>query len=84
MAEARFEKKGEGSYLLDVCGMICPHPQIHTKKSLEKMDSGDTLEVVFTNPASRETIRQLCLAAGHEIVDDRQDGGNHVYVIRKG
>jgi tRNA 2-thiouridine synthesizing protein A len=37
----KFEKTGEGTYLLDVCGYVCPHPQIYCKKSLEKMEEGD-------------------------------------------
>lgn len=79
----RFEKTSEGKYLLDVCGMVCPHPQIHTKKSLEKMAPGETLEVVFDNPASLETIKQLCEAAGHAIVGNSRDGSKFIYVIRK-
>ncbi len=30
----KFEKKGEGVYELDVCGYVCPHPQIYCKKSI--------------------------------------------------
>ena len=40
----KFEKKGDGTYMLDVCGYVCPHPQIYTKKSLEKMEEGDILD----------------------------------------
>jgi tRNA 2-thiouridine synthesizing protein A len=39
----KFEKKDDGGYLLDVCGFVCPHPQIYCKKSLEKIDSGEVL-----------------------------------------
>jgi len=80
----KFEKKGEGQYMLDVCGFVCPHPQIYTKKSLEKIGSGDMLEVVFDNPSSGETIVQMCESAGHEITDKRQEGSKLVYVIKKG
>jgi TusA-related sulfurtransferase len=79
----RFEKTAEGKYLLDVCGMVCPHPQIHTKKSLEQMAPGETLEVVFDNRASLETIRQLCEAAGHRIAEGKGEASKYVYVITK-
>ena len=36
----KFEKTGEGTYVLDVCGYVCPHPQLYTKKSLEKIAVG--------------------------------------------
>jgi hypothetical protein len=27
----KFEKKSDGVYALDVCGYVCPHPQIYAK-----------------------------------------------------
>ena len=43
----KFEKTGDGAYMLDVQGYVCPHPQLYTKKGLEKMKQGEILEVVF-------------------------------------
>jgi tRNA 2-thiouridine synthesizing protein A len=80
----KFQKKDEGNFTLDVCGFVCPHPQIYTKKSLEKIGSGDVLEVVFDNPSSGETIVQMCEASGHEVMEKKQEGGKLVYVIKKG
>jgi tRNA 2-thiouridine synthesizing protein A len=79
----KFEKKEGGGYLLDVCGFVCPHPQIYCKKSLEKMDSGEVLELVFDNPSSGETIIQMCEAAGHEILEQKKEGGKMIYMIQK-
>lgn len=80
----RFEKTGEGSYLLDVCGYVCPHPQIYTKKSLEKMKEGEVVEVIFDNPSSAETIVQMCEQVGNEVVNKKQEGGKFYYKIKKG
>ncbi len=80
----KFEKKSEGNFMLDVCGFVCPHPQIYTKKSLEKISSGDVIEVLFDNPSSGETIAQMCEAAGHEVMDKKQEGGKMIYIIKKG
>ncbi|MBS1111862.1 MAG: SirA family protein [Nitrospirae bacterium] len=80
----KFEKTGEGKYLLDVCGYVCPHPQIYCKKSLEKMASGDVLNLVFDNPSSGETIVQMCDQAGHEILEKKEEGGKQIFVIEKG
>ena len=33
----KFEKNADGTYMLDVCGYVCPHPQIYCKKSIEKI-----------------------------------------------
>ncbi len=80
----KFEKTGEGTYVLDVCGFVCPHPQIYTKKSLEKISEGETLEVIFDNPSSKETIIQMCEQAGHELLEEKTEGGKLVLKIEKG
>lgn len=80
----KFEKKEEGVYALDVCGYVCPHPQIYAKKSLEKIKSGDILEVIFDNPSSGETIEQMCEAVGNEVMEKKTEGGKMIYKIKKG
>lgn len=80
----KFEKTGDGAYVLDVCGYVCPHPQIYCKKSLEKMSEGEVVEVIFDNPSSKETIIQMCEQAGHEIVEDKTEGGKLILKIEKG
>jgi len=80
----KFEKTGDGTYELDVCGYVCPHPQIYTKKSLEKIAEGDILKVVFDNPSSKETILQMVDQGGHEILEDKTEGGKIILKIEKG
>jgi tRNA 2-thiouridine synthesizing protein A len=80
----KFEKTGEGTYMLDVCGYVCPHPQLYCKKSLEKMEEGDTLELIFDNPSSAETIVQMCDQVGHEVLENKQEGGKIIFKIQKG
>jgi tRNA 2-thiouridine synthesizing protein A len=79
----KFEKKGDGVYMLDVCGYVCPHPQIYCKKSLEKIASGDTLEMIFDNPSSAETIVQMIDQGGHDLVEKQNEGGKIIFKIQK-
>jgi len=80
----KFEKTGEGAYVLDVCGYVCPHPQLYCKKSLEKMEEGDVVDVIFDNPSSGETIIQLCDQAGHDVLENKKEGSKYVIRIKKG
>jgi len=80
----KFEKKGDGVYMLDVCGYVCPHPQIYCKKSLEKIAEGEVLEMTFDNPSSAETIVQMLDQAGHELMEKKSEGGKIVFKIKKG
>jgi len=79
----QFQKKGEGEYRLDVTGYVCPHPQIYTKKALEKLKEGDTLEVLFDNPSSAESISAMCENNGNEITDRNSEGGKFTFQITK-
>jgi len=80
----KFEKKGEGEYLLDMQGYVCPHPQLYTKKSLEKMSPGDVLELIFDNPSSSESIAAMCENVGNEITSKQMDEGKYTWIIKKG
>jgi tRNA 2-thiouridine synthesizing protein A len=80
----QFEKIGDGQYKLDVCGYVCPHPQMYAKKSLEKIGEGDVLTIYFDNPSSKETIIQMCEAAGNEVLEDTKEGGKLILKIEKG
>ncbi|MGE5751757.1 MAG: sulfurtransferase TusA family protein [Nitrospirota bacterium] len=79
----KFEKKGDGVYMLDVCGYVCPHPQIYCKKALEKIGEGEVLEMIFDNPSSAETIVQMLDQAGHELMEKKNEGGKIVFKIKK-
>lgn len=79
----KFEKKADGVFMLDVKGYVCPHPQIYTKKALEKVNAGDIVEVLFDNPSSGESIATMCENTGDEIVEKTQESGKFKWDIRK-
>jgi tRNA 2-thiouridine synthesizing protein A len=79
----KFEKKSDGVYALDVCGYVCPHPQIYCKKSLEKIGEGEVLEMTFDNPSSAETIVQMLDQAGHDLMEKKNEGGKIIFKIKK-
>ncbi len=79
-----FTKKEDNVYVLDVTGYVCPHPQIYTKKALEKINSGDVLEVIFDNPSSSESVSAMCDSNGNEIFEKTAEGGKFFFKIKKG
>jgi len=79
----KFERKGEGSFLLDVTGYVCPHPQLYTKSALSKMKAGDTLVLLFDNPSSGESIASMCDKTGDEILEKGRDNGAFAWTIQK-
>jgi tRNA 2-thiouridine synthesizing protein A len=78
-----FEKKGENSFLLDVTGYVCPHPQLYTKKALQNMKENDILELIFDNPSSGESISSMCDRTGDEILEKNSNNGVFNFTIKK-
>jgi tRNA 2-thiouridine synthesizing protein A len=79
-----FKQTSPGHYFLDVKGYVCPHPQLYTKKVLEKLHSGDKLELVFDNPSSAESISAMCANEGNPIIDKNMNGSQFTFTIQKG
>ena len=78
-----FDRVGEHEWKLDVCGYACPHPQMYTKKALQKMASGDVLTVLFDNPSSGESIMAMCETDGNDLIERSEDAGSFAWKIRK-
>jgi tRNA 2-thiouridine synthesizing protein A len=68
---------------LDASGLLCPLPVLRTNKVLRGMQTGDSLEVLVTDPAAPADLRRFCETAGHVFVDCRDEGGATLVVIRK-
>ena len=79
----QFKQVEHGLYTLDVTGYVCPHPQLYTKKVMEKLHSGDKLELVFDNPSSAESISAMCTNEGNPVLDKRKDGSKFIFTIQK-
>jgi len=77
------EMTSEGLYALDVCGYVCPHPQLYTKKALEKMKTGEILELMFDNPSSGESIAAMSDSTGNKIVEKTSVNGKTLWKIQK-
>ena len=71
--------------ILDVKGLTCPMPLLKTKKTLKGMNAGQVLEVLGTDPGSKNDIPEFCRKGGNELLamaDD--DQGVTRYFIKKG
>ncbi|MGF1642202.1 MAG: sulfurtransferase TusA family protein [Thiotrichales bacterium] len=80
----KFGQTGPGLYELDVRGFSCPHPQVYTKKALQKMASGEVLKLVFDNPSSGESIALMCENEGNDLYEQHDGNGSFEWMIRKG
>ncbi len=73
----------EVAHTLDTKGLSCPMPLLRTKKEIDKINSGDILEVLGTDPGSRNDLPGWCERAGHEFLGDKEDSGFIRFFIKK-
>jgi tRNA 2-thiouridine synthesizing protein A len=69
---------------LDACGLNCPLPVLRAKKTLDKMDSGEVLQIIATDPGSVTDMAALARQTGHKLLESRQDSDKYYFLIEKG
>ncbi|MBW1671213.1 MAG: sulfurtransferase TusA family protein [Deltaproteobacteria bacterium] len=71
------------AHTLDAKGLSCPMPILKTKKEINKIKSGEILEVLGTDPGTRNDIPGWCDRVGHEYLGEREDSGFLHFYIKK-
>lgn len=59
-------------YELDARRLLCPLPVIRTQNRVKDMQSGDTLEVICTDPGALYDIPAWCRMYGHEVLNTQR------------
>ncbi len=70
--------------VLDAKGLSCPMPLLRTKKEMGKLKAGEILQVMGTDPGSRNDIPGWCERSGHEFLGLKDEEGFTTYYIKKG
>ena len=68
---------------LDACGLSCPLPLLRTKKTLQKMESGEVLRVIATDPGSVTDLKAFSIQSGNELLEFHEENGVYYYLLRK-
>ena len=69
--------------VLDAKGMNCPLPILKTKKALQGLETGQSLEVLATDPGSVADFKAFCRQTGNELVDSTQEGDVYKFIIKR-
>lgn len=69
---------------LDAKGLSCPMPLLRTKKAIDAIASGQVLEVLGTDPGSKNDLPSWCERTGHTFLGDSEDAGFFRFYIKKG
>lgn len=55
--------------VLDARGLNCPLPILKTKLALQRMENGQILHVMATDPHSVVDFKAYCARTGHELIE---------------
>ncbi|WP_422378681.1 sulfurtransferase TusA family protein [Roseibium sp.] len=69
---------------LDLKGLKCPLPVLKTRKALTRLNAGDRLTVLTTDPMAEIDIPHFCNENGHELLEAERLDGGHRFVLAKG
>jgi tRNA 2-thiouridine synthesizing protein A len=68
---------------LDLKGLSCPMPLLRAKKEMERINSGEILEILGTDPGSRKDFPGWAARAGHDFLGEQEDAGFFRFFIKK-
>jgi tRNA 2-thiouridine synthesizing protein A len=68
---------------LDACGLNCPLPVLRASKTLAKMDTGQVLRVICTDPGSVKDFEAFAKQTGNELLESNEHDGKFIYLLKK-
>ncbi|MCK5726099.1 MAG: sulfurtransferase TusA family protein [Thiotrichaceae bacterium] len=69
---------------LDARGLNCPLPILRCKKAINKMEAGEVLKIIATDPGSVKDFEAFCKQTGNELMDTSEEGNEFIFFIKKG
>jgi tRNA 2-thiouridine synthesizing protein A len=68
---------------VDARGQSCPGPLVALARALKDAASGDTLELLATDPGSKSDVPSWATISGNELIEATEASGEFRYLIRK-
>jgi tRNA 2-thiouridine synthesizing protein A len=69
---------------LDLSGLLCPLPVYKTSTALKKLEAGEVIEVICTDPGSLADFSALARQTGNELIVAEDRGSSQRFLLRKG
>ena len=69
---------------LDALGLRCPEPVMMVRKSVRRMNQGETLLIIADDPATTRDIPSFCEFMDHTLIASQTEATPYQYLIKKG
>jgi tRNA 2-thiouridine synthesizing protein A len=68
---------------IDTSGMACPMPIVKTKLAINKLESGQVLELISTDRGSKTDVPAWCESTRNRLISEDERDSKFVYLIEK-
>jgi len=68
---------------LDVKKLLCPMPVIRLGEMIEKIETGDTIEMLATDPGVLHDIPAWCKVHGHKVLEIQENSDEITLIVEK-
>ncbi len=68
---------------LDVCGLCCPGPIVEVSRAIERLNDGEILRVVSTDPGFYNDISSWASSTGNELIEKSAQNGKFFATVKK-
>ncbi|MER2088685.1 MAG: sulfurtransferase TusA family protein [Sporosarcina sp.] len=70
--------------VLDAKGLACPMPVVRARKVMKEMETGEVLEILATDKGSVADLAAWSKSGGHDLLEQKEEGGIFTFRIKKG
>ncbi|WOT05261.1 sulfurtransferase TusA [Shewanella youngdeokensis] len=78
------DKFNSAQHQLDALGLRCPEPVMMVRKSVRRMNEGETLLITADDPATTRDIPSFCEFMDHTLIASQTETTPYLYLIKKG
>ena len=68
---------------VDCSGMLCPVPVIKTSAGIKKLEVGQVLKLIATDPGAPPDMEAWCRQTGHEMLDHHEEDGKFIFYFKR-
>lgn len=68
---------------LDARGLKCPLPVLKARKAMKALATGETLEVLASDPSAPQDFRSFCDTTGHRLRESSEEDGLFRFLLEK-
>jgi len=74
----------EVTKVLDAKGLSCPMPIVKTKMAIDKLETGEILEIHATDRGAKNDLAAWAQSSGNELLKDTEQNGIFKFWVKKG